>query len=105
MMRELEIDEPFEVMQGCPTVCFKVGGNATMLPWSAFSSARISNDRITLEFGDRIVTVEGNLLEVLWRLIQLQDVREVKVGGEADAKQCRIEAITIGEIPRLQDDG
>lgn len=99
-MKELEIDEPFEVMPGCPTVCFKVGEEAMMLPWSAFSVGRFSKDRITLEFGERIVTVEGTLLEELWRVIQLQDVREVLVGGDAETVQ--VKTLAIGENRRLQ---
>lgn len=95
-MKELEVDEPFEVMPGCPTVCFKFGDEATMLPWSAFSAGRFSKDRITLEFGDRIVTVEGISLEELWRVIQLQDVREVRVLVEGDSSRCRVEKIVVG---------
>lgn len=100
-MKELDVEEPFEVLPGCPTVCFNVGEQATMLPWSAFGVGRFSKCRVELEFGDLVVVIIGASLEGLWRFIQLQDVRELQAGGGAGAIQ--VESITISDIRRLQD--
>lgn len=81
-MKELECDEPYEVSPGCPTVTFELADGPLMLPWSSFASGILREGRIELNFQEWRVEIEGRNLGEVWKLLQMQDLRVIRVSAQ-----------------------
>lgn len=98
MMEELRSDEPYEVAAGCPTITFELADGSLMLGYSSFASGQFKGGRIELGFQDWRIEIEGDNLTEVWRLLQMQDLRAVRLSieGIADrSRACRISLITV----------
>jgi hypothetical protein len=100
MMKELESDEPYEVASGCPTITFDLEGESLMLAYSSFVSGSFKGDRIELIFQEWRVEIEGENLGEVWKLLQMQDVRGLKLstGKCASTLECQIRIIVAKRL-------
>jgi hypothetical protein len=106
MMKELDYREPFEVTVGCPTVTFELESGALMLPWSSFSSGFREGDQIRLNYSEWQIEIIGSGLGELWKLLQLQDLRQMNQSSREDHGQnstCRIQTIVAAKLNATSD--
>lgn len=97
-MKELISDEPYEVAPGCPTLTFNLGNESLMFPYSSFTSGKFKKDSIELMFQEWRVEIEGNYLLDLWKLLQLQEIRSLKLSSNTSAaieQGCNVKIIRI----------
>lgn len=100
MMKELKSDEPYEVAPGCPTITFDMGNKSLMLPYSSFVSGSFKGDRIELLFQEWQVEIEGGELAEVWRLLQMQDLRQLMRSQnkpDAGRQTCNILKIIVNK--------
>lgn len=101
MMKELKSDEPYEVAPGCPTISFDLEDESLMLAYSSFVSACFKGDRIELHFQEWRIEIEGKELDDLWRLLQMQDMRALRLSSQASdvrSGECRITKLITTNI-------
>ena len=87
----------FLLLEGSPTITFAADGAERMLPYHSFVKGRFGKGKITLQYGDLVIAIEGDPLQELWEGLQTQDVRWVQVsqGGGAEPGECVISRISI----------
>lgn len=93
-----EQEECFESETGAPTLTVINSGNQRMIGYSSFCDALMENNRVTIRFRDWIVIVTGDSLEILWRQLQMQDVRLIRKIDAGIEHGCRITDIEIIEV-------
>ncbi len=100
-MKELKSNEPYDVSPGCPTITFDLVDESLMLAYSSFVSGSFKGNRIELLFQDWRIEVEGCELSEVWGLLQMQDLRVVRLSTErSDGRngECRIKKIITTKI-------
>jgi len=83
---------------GTPTLTVELESEARMIPWSAFVSGTFLKKRITLNFTDWLIAIEGERLEELWSSLQLQDVRVLRALPHGDEHECFIRKLRMQEV-------
>ena len=90
---QLEEEEAYETLPGCPTLTFPLQNFEQALPYYSFKSANYQKDRIVIEFEAGTLTISGASLSELWRHLQVQDVRSVKCYWSGIDDEIRINSI------------
>lgn len=96
-MREGEGKRAFGLLEGSPTITFAVEGAERMLPYHSFVKGRLEKGKIALQFGDLVISIEGDPLQELWEGLQMQDVRWIRIspGGNAEPGECVVTRLSI----------
>jgi hypothetical protein len=101
MMKELKSDEPYEVAPGCPTISFDLGDESLMLAYSSFASGNFKGGRIELIFQEWRIEIDGENLGDVWKLLQMQDLRLVRLSsGKCDGSHgiCKVRKIVATKL-------
>ncbi len=91
-------EQCIEVEAGTPTLTVELESEARMIPWNSFVSGIFVEDRITLNFSDWLITIDGERLEELWSGLQLQDVRVMRSATNGDQHECLIRDLSMQEV-------
>lgn len=90
-----EKDECFETEMGVPTFTVELPNEQRMFPYNSFRNAVLRADRITIELYDWEIAIAGKRLGSLWKQLQLQDVRVIRINPDTTDGQCAISDIEI----------
>lgn len=105
-MKELKSDEPYEVAPGCPTITFDLGDESLMLAYSSFVSGNFEGGRIELCFQEWRIEIEGAHLGEVWRMLQMQDLRELSPSSNGNrdygSRECQIRKISTQNLTVMQ---
>jgi hypothetical protein len=93
-----EPDDCFESETGTPSLTMVVSEGQRMIAYSGFCDALMERDRITMRFRDWKVVVMGVSLEILWRQLQMQDVRLIRLSTAATSYGCKITGIDLQAV-------
>lgn len=93
-----EIEECFEVEVGAPTLTLILKNEQRMIGYAGFRDAVCNDGRITIRFRDWQVTIVGQNLKLLWKQMQMQDVRVIRVCKNVPEGDCLVTQIQIEEI-------
>jgi hypothetical protein len=87
----------FTMLEGTPTITFVTSEIQRMVPYHSFVTGSLEHERITLQFGDLLVQVEGEALDELWEGLQLQDVRSICAPERRSATlgECSVTRISM----------
>lgn len=88
-------DDCFETERGVPTVTVELEGECRMIGYNSFRNAAFTGSRITIEFFDWVLTIDGKYLDSLWLSLQLQDVRVVRINPDVAVGQCAVSSIDV----------
>ena len=91
-------EQCIEEEAGTPTLTVELESEARMIPWNSFVSGTLVEDRITLNFSDWLITIEGERLDELWSVLQLQDVRMMRAVTSGDEHECFIRDLRMEEV-------
>ena len=97
-MKLQDTEECFEIEMGTPTLTLELSGEQRMVGYSGFRDAVMKSGGITVRFRDWIVIINGENLSFLWRQLQMQDVRLIRVNKRTAEGDCVVTQIQITEI-------
>ena len=92
------IDESFETEMGIPIFTIELPEHEQMFPYSSFRNAVFKGNRITMEFYDWKITINGKRLSSLWKQLQLQDVRVIRCNSDSGDGQCFVYSIEVKQL-------